>query len=379
MMMLDYDTLRLIWWGLIAVLLLAYAIMDGFDLGVATLLPFVAKTDSERRVLINAIGPTWEGNQVWLVLGLGAIFAAWPAIYATAFSGMYVVLLIMLFALFLRPVGFDYRGKIASPIWRSAWDYALFLGGAIPAIMIGIAFGNLLLGVPFYFDENFRSFYTGGLMDLMNPFAILVGLVSLSMLVMHGGTFLLMKTEGVLQYRALKVTRVFAVLTIILFMVAGYWLMDAVVGYRVVSEIDMLAGSTPFGLDVVREVGAWMHNFIIYPWMWTAPVLGVLGALLVLVLGDKRPGLSWLSSSLSVSGIASTAGLAMFPFVLPSITHPSQSLLMWNATSSQQTLWLMLIATAIFIPLIIVYTSWVFKVLRGKVTQETIEANHASY
>lgn len=378
-MMLDYDTLRLIWWGLIAVLLLAYAIMDGFDLGVATLLPFVAKTDSERRVLINAIGPTWEGNQVWLVLGLGAIFAAWPAIYATAFSGMYVALLIMLFALFLRPVGFDYRGKIASPIWRSAWDYALFLGGAIPAIIIGVAFGNLLLGVPFYFDENFRSFYTGGLMDLINPFAILVGLVSLSMLVMHGGTFLLMKTEGVLQYRALKVTRVFAVLTMILFMVAGYWLMNAVEGYRVVSEIDMLAGSTPFGLDVVREVGAWMHNFIIYPWMWTAPVSGVLGALLVLLLGDKRPGLSWLSSSLSVSGIASTAGLAMFPFVLPSITHPSQSLLMWNATSSQQTLWLMLIATAIFIPLIIAYTSWVFKVLRGKVTQETVEANHASY
>jgi len=378
-MMLDYDTLRLIWWGLIAVLLLAYAIMDGFDLGVATLLPFVAKTDSERRVLINAIGPIWEGNQVWLVLGLGAIFAAWPAIYATAFSGMYVALLIMLFALFLRPVGFDYRGKIASPLWRSMWDYALFLGGAIPAMIIGVAFGNLLLGVPFYFNENFRSFYTGGLMDLMNPFSILVGLVSLSMLVMHGGTFLLMKTEGVLQYRALKVTRVFAVLTMILFIVAGYWLMNVVEGYRVVSEIDMLAGSTPFGLDVVREVGAWMHNFIIYPWMWTAPVLGVLGALLVLLLGDKRPGLSWLSSSLSVSGIASTAGLAMFPFVLPSITHPSQSLLMWNATSSQQTLWLMLIAAAIFIPLIIAYTSWVFKVLRGKVTQETVEENHASY
>jgi len=245
--------------------------------------------------------------------------------------------------------------------------------------MIGVAFGNLLLGVPFYFDENFRSFYTGGLMDLINPFAILIGFVSLSMLVMHGGTFLLMKTEGVLQYRALKVTRVFAVLTMILFIVAGYWLMNAVEGYRVVSEIDMLAGSTPFGLDVVREVGAWMHNFIIYPWMWIAPVLGVLGALLVLVLGDKRPGLSWLSSSLSVSGIASTAGLAMFPFVLPSITHPSQSLLMWNATSSQQTLWLMLIAAGIFVPLIIAYTSWVFKVLRGKVTEESVEANHASY
>jgi len=276
-------------------------------------------------------------------------------------------------------VGFDYRSKIASPVWRSMWDYALFVGGAVPAIMIGIAFGNLLLGVPFYFDDTFRSFYTGNLMDLLNPFALAVGMVSLSMFVMHGGTFLLMKTEGVVQYRAWKVTRVAAVVTTVLFVSVGYWLMNEIDGYRVVSEIDRLAGSTPFGLNVVRETGAWMHNFIVYPWMWLAPILGMLGALLVWLLGDKRPALSWLSSSLSVVGIASTAGLAMFPFVLPSITHPSQSLLMWNATSSQQTLWLMLIAAAIFVPLIITYTSWVFHVLRGKVTQEKVEADHASY
>jgi len=378
-MMFDYDTLRLIWWALIALLLLGYAVMDGFDLGVATLLPFVAKTDGERRVLINAIGPTWEGNQVWLVLGLGAIFAAWPAVYATAFSGMYVALLIMLFALFLRPVGFDYRSKIASPLWRTLWDYALFIGGAVPAIVIGIAFGNLLLGVPFYFDDTFRSFYTGDLMTLLNPFALAVGLVSLSMFVMHGGTFLLMKTEGHVQYRASKVTRMASILTILLFVCVGYWLMHDIDGYRVVSNIDTLAGSTPFGLEVVRETGAWMHNFTLHPWMWLAPTLGILGALLVGLLGDKKPALSWVSSSLSVVGIASTAGLAMFPFVLPSISHPSQSLLMWNATSSQQTLWLMLIAASIFMPLIIAYTSWVFHVLRGKVTQEKVEADHASY
>jgi len=206
--MLDYESLRLIWWILVAVLLVGYAIMDGFDLGVGTLLPFVAKTDIERRVLINAIGPTWDGNQVWLVLGAGAIFAAWPAIYATAFSGMYVAMLVVLFALFLRPVGFDYRSKIESPIWRTTWDYALFLGGMVPTVVIGVAYGNFLQGVPFHFDETFRSFYTGGFIDLLNPFALLAGFVSLSMLVMHGATFLLIKTEGVIQFRALKASRI---------------------------------------------------------------------------------------------------------------------------------------------------------------------------
>ena len=216
--MLDYESLRLIWWILVAVLLVGYAIMDGFDLGVGTLLPFVAKTDIERRVLINAIGPTWDGNQVWLVLGAGAIFAAWPAIYATAFSGMYVAMLVVLFALFLRPVGFDYRSKIESPIWRTTWDYALFLGGMVPAVVIGVAYGNFLQGVPFHFDETFRSFYTGGFIDLLNPFALLAGFVSLSMLVMHGATFLLIKTEGVIQFRALKASRIAALTTIVYFL-----------------------------------------------------------------------------------------------------------------------------------------------------------------
>jgi len=378
--MFDYETLRLIWWLLIAVLLLGYAIMDGFDLGVGTLLPFVGRSDDERRVLINAIGPTWDGNQVWLVLGLGAIFAAWPAVYAAAFSGMYAAMLLMLFALFLRPIGFDYRSKIASPAWRSFWDYALFFGGMVPAVVMGIAFGNLLQGVPFHFDENFRSFYTGSMAELLNPFALLAGLVSLSMLVMHGATFLLIKTEGVLQYRALKASRGAAVLTMVLFAVAGIWLMAGIEGFRLVGEVDHYAGSTPFGLDVVHETGAWMSNFRNYPWMWLAPLLGMGGALLVMVFGDRKPGMSWISSSVSVAGIAATAGLSMFPFVLPSSTHPSQSLLMWNATSSEQTLWLMFLAAAIFIPLIVAYTSWVFRVLRGKVTVEQIkEQQHTAY
>ncbi len=378
--MFDYETLRLIWWLLIAVLLLGYAIMDGFDLGVGTLLPFVARTDDERRVLINAIGPTWDGNQVWLVLGLGAIFAAWPAVYGAAFSGMYAAMLLMLFALFLRPIGFDYRSKIASPVWRSFWDYALFFGGMVPAVVMGVAFGNLLQGVPFHFDENFRSFYTGSMAELLNPFALLAGLVSLSMLVMHGATFLLIKTEGVLQYRALKASRGAAIVTILLFAVAGIWLMTGIAGFRLAGAVNHYAGSAPFGLNVVHETGAWMANFRDYPWMWLAPLFGMGGALMVVIFGDRKPGMSWIASSVSVAGIAATAGLSMFPFVLPSSTHPSQSLLMWNATSSQQTLWLMFLATAIFIPLIVAYTSWVFKVLRGKVTVEQIrDQQHTAY
>ena len=378
--MFDYETLRLIWWALVALLLLGYAIMDGFDLGVGALLPFVAKTDDERRVLINAIGPTWDGNQVWLVLGLGAIFAAWPAIYAAAFSGMYAALLVMLFALFLRPIGFDYRSKIASPLWRSFWDYALFLGGAIPALVIGIYFGNLMQGLPFHFDENFRSFYTGTLADFLHPFAFMVGLVSLSMLVMHGATFLLIKTEGVLQMRAQKASRLAAVLTITTFSLAGFWLMTGVEGFRIIGEVDHYAASAPFGLNVVHETGAWMSNFHDYPWMWLAPLLGLGGAAMVLFFGACRAGLSWIASSISVSGIAATAGLAMFPFILPSSSNPSQSLLMWNATSSEQTLWLMFLAAAIFVPLIVAYTSWVFRVLRGKVTVEQIkEQEHTAY
>jgi len=379
-MMMDYESLRLVWWIIIAILLIGYAVMDGFDLGVAAMLPFVAKSDIQRRVLINAIGPVWEGNQVWLVLGAGAIFAAWPAVYATSFSGMYVAMLVVLFALFLRPVGFDYRSKIASPVWRSAWDYGLFLAGVIPAVVIGVAFGNFLQGVPFYFDETFRSFYSGGFMDLLNPFALLTGFVSLSMLLMHGATFLLIKTEGVIQQRAMKVARWTALMTIVLFVAAGFWIANGIVGFKVVGLLDYQSVSTPFAKEVVMEMGAWMTNFTDFPWMWLAPLLGIAGALLVVFYTDRRPALSWVCSGVSVAGIVSTVGLAMFPFILPSSTHPSQSLLMWDATSSQQTLELMLIAVVIFMPIIIAYTSWVFHVLRDKVTEESIrDQEHTVY
>ena len=199
---LDYETMRLIWWLLLGVLLIGFAIMDGFDLGVGTLLPFAARTDDERRLLINLIGPTWEGNQVWLILGGGAIFAAWPALYAVSFSGFYLAMIAILLALILRPVGFKFRSKVENTTWRSCWDWALFIGGFVPALIFGVAVGNVLLGVPFRFDNAMRIYYDGNFFGLLTPFALLCGLVSLSMLVAHGAAVIVARVPGAVGERA---------------------------------------------------------------------------------------------------------------------------------------------------------------------------------
>src|SRR6201997_2171739 len=221
--MTEYEILRLLWWAVLGVLLIGIAVMDGFDLGVGMLLPFIARTDTERRVVINTVGPVWEGNQVWLILGGGAIFAAWPALYAVAFSGFYLAMLLLLCALILRPVGFKYRSKLEGTRWRTTWDTALFLGGLIPALVFGVAFGNVLQGVPFRFDDTMRMTYTGTLFGLFNPFALLCGLVSVAMITAHGAAWLACKTEGVLRERAQRVGAFAALAAVALFALGGFW------------------------------------------------------------------------------------------------------------------------------------------------------------
>ena len=196
---MDYEILRLIWWALLGILLIGFAVMDGFDLGTAALLPFVGKTDIERRVIINTVGPVWEGNQVWFILGGGAIFAAWPTLYAASFSGFYLAMFLVLATLILRPAGFNFRGKIDDIRWRAFWDWALFAGGVVPALVFGVAFGNLFQGVPFGFDSDLRFHSQITLTLLLNPFALVVGLVSLSMIVLHGAAWLNYKTEDAVQ------------------------------------------------------------------------------------------------------------------------------------------------------------------------------------
>ena len=188
--MFDYVTLKFIWWLLVGVLLVGFAIMDGHDMGVGTLLPFVGKNDDERRALLNSIGPHWEGNQVWFITAGGALFAAWPLVYAAAFSGFYFAMLAVLWALFFRPVGFDYRSKVSDPRWRQFWDWGIFTGSAVPALVFGVAVGNVIQGVPFHFEESMMPVYTGSFWALFNPFALLAGVVSLAMMVCHGANFL---------------------------------------------------------------------------------------------------------------------------------------------------------------------------------------------
>src|ERR1700733_8914760 len=200
--MTEYEILRLLWWLVLGVLLIGIAVMDGFDMGSAILLPVIGRTDMDRRVIINTVGPVWEGNQVWLILGGGAIFAAWPTLYAVAFSGFYLAMFLVLCALIVRPVAFKFRSKLVDPTWRSIWDWALFVGGVVPALVFGVAFGNMLEGVPFRFDETMRMTYEGTLFGLLNPFALLCGLVSVAMLTMHGGVYLALKAGQPIAARA---------------------------------------------------------------------------------------------------------------------------------------------------------------------------------
>jgi cytochrome d ubiquinol oxidase subunit II len=377
---IDYPTLRVIWWILLGLLLIGFAVMDGFDLGIGILLHRVARTNDERRVVLNTIGPVWEGNQVWLILGGGAIFAAWPEIYAVSFSGFYFAILLVLLTLILRPVGFKYRSKIQNNHWRSAWDICLFISGFIPALVFGIAVGNTLEGVPFYYDETLRSFYTGTFFDLLNPFALLTGFVSVSMLAMHGAIFLSVKTNDFIQQRAICYAQAFGLLTIVLFTLAGIWVATRLPGYVISTDMLFDLPSNPLHKKVFRQVGAWVTNYTLHPISIVAPALGFGGIILsMLLMLFRRYTLAWVMSALSIAGIIATVGVSMFPFILPSSLQPDMSLLVWDASSSHLTLFIMLIATVIFLPIILLYTSWVYFVMRGKISSENINQSQHNY
>ncbi|MDQ0506652.1 cytochrome d ubiquinol oxidase subunit II [Xanthobacter agilis] len=372
--LIDYDTLRVIWWLLLGVLLIGFAVMDGFDLGTGMLLPFVARTDIERRVVINAVGPVWEGNQVWLVTGGGAIFAAWPALYSVSFSGFYLAMFAILFALILRPVGFKYRSKRENAAWRSAWDWALFIGGFVPALVMGVAVGNVLQGVPFHFNGELRIFYDGTtLFELLNPYGILAGLVSVAMLVMHGAAWLVLKTEGPVAERSRAVGSVAALVTIVLFVLGGLWLYYGVDGYRITSAFVVDGPSNPLAKTVEVAPRIWFANYAAHPWMLAGPALGLIGAALASLLFRVRSEVgALLMSSLSIFGIISTVGLSMFPIILPSTVDPRSSLTVWDSSSSHMTLFIMLIVALVFVPIVVAYTSFVYKVLWGKVDERSI-------
>ncbi|WP_171963269.1 cytochrome d ubiquinol oxidase subunit II [Bordetella trematum] len=377
---LELDTLRVIWWVLLGALLIGFAIMDGFDLGVAALLPVVAKNDTERRVVINVVGPVWEGNQVWLVTAGGAIFAAWPLLYAASFSGFYLAMLLLLLALILRPVAFKYRSKMENPRWRNNWDYVLCFSGVVASLVFGVAMGNVILGVPQNFDAvTLRPFWEGHFFQLFTPFALLAGVISVLMLVMHGAVLLAWRTTDPISGRARSIGQLTALLTAVLFVAAGFWVAK-LDGYVITSAIDPNGPANPMIKTVVAEQGAWLHNFDKWPLFWIAPALGVGGALLTIALLAMRANvLSFLASSLTLAGIILTVGFALFPFIMPSSVNPVAGLTVWDASSSHLTLWIMVIAVVVFLPIVTAYTAWVYRVMRGKVTPETVGDTPNSY
>ncbi|WP_116133874.1 cytochrome d ubiquinol oxidase subunit II [Tropicimonas sp. IMCC34043] len=380
--LIAFDVLRVIWWLLLGVLLIGFALTDGFDMGVGALLPFVARTDLERRQAINTVGPVWEGNQVWFILGGGAIFAAWPPLYAVSFSGFYLAMFTILAALILRPVGFKYRSKRESPTWRSTWDWALFVGGAVPALLFGVAVGNVLVGVPFHLTPDMMPMYDGPFyakfLGLLNPFSLLAGVVSLAMLLQHGAAWLALKADGMVATRARRYGPVFGYVAAAGFALAGLWLAVGIDGFRIVGDVVRDGPSNPLLSEVARDQ-SWLVAYSTRPWIAIAPILGFIGILMAARSLDRASDLApLLWSKLGIFGVISTVGLTMFPFILPSTVDPNSSLTVWDASSSHLTLFVMLVCAVIFMPLILAYTAWVYRVLWGKVTEDDVADNSES-
>jgi cytochrome d ubiquinol oxidase subunit II len=376
----SYESLRVIWWLILGVLLVGFAITDGFDLGLGASFTFLGRTDAERRALLASVEPVWEGNQVWFVLGGGSAFAAWPLLYATSFSGLYLAMFLVLIALILRPVGFAYRGKLTDARWRNGWDIALTLGGALPALLFGVAFASLFLGVPFHFDSLQRPVVTGSFFSLLHPFALLGGVVSLSMLLLHGNAYAFLKVGEPMAARARRVGRAASVVFLLTFLGAGFWVSSALGGYEVSSIVDHAGPSDPTRKTVAIVTGAWLNNFRIWPWMWAAPVCAVVGAVGAnLSLRGRYAGAAFMASVMVQGGTILTGGFALFPFLLPSSAVPNQSLTVWDASSSAKTLLIMLVAVIVFLPIILAYTGWVFRVLRGRITLENMQDHEGGY
>jgi cytochrome d ubiquinol oxidase subunit II len=375
-----YLVFKIVWWALLGVLLMGLATMVGMDMGVGALLRFVGRTDTERRVALNIIAPHWDGNQVWFVLGGGAMFAAFPILYATAFSGLYIVMLLLLWTMIIRPLGFEYRSKLPSPTWRNVWDWVLVVSGVVPMFVYGAAMGNMLLGVPFHFEWDLTSFYTGSFLSLFNPFAIMCGALSLALSIYMGGVMLMGRSEaGALQQRARAAASIAIVIALVLFAIGGIWT-SHLPGYRLVHSPALGLAQTPLQQTVELADGAWFDHYRSLPALWLVPALGFVGMLIGFVMvraGRSTP--AWWAGALAWIGVLGAVGVSTFPFLMPSSSNPSQSLTVWNAVSGRTTLLWTFGWTIIFVPTIIAYTSWAFYVMRGKVKAERIATDPHAY
>ncbi len=362
------EILQITWWVLLGVLLIGFALTDGFDLGVASLLTTLAKTDDERRLMINTIAPVWESNQVWLILGAGAIFAAWPVVYAVAFSTMYFAMLLVLVCLIIRPVGLKFRSKMPSQNWRNCWDWALCVTSIIPSLLFGVAVGNAILGLPFMFDDHLMLQTKGVFFELFNPFALLTGFISLMMLLAHGAAYLRLKIDHPIAQKAHGVQKAFSFLALVCFISAGLVLNNTCFGFT----LESASGSQNIlakivGVQLIDESGELTQRFFKSS-AQIAAMMAFFGFLLSMVSGKRKAIVGFLSTSLSIIGVIATAGLATFPFILPSTLAPNHSLTVWDASSSRLTLFIMLIAVGVFLPFVLGYVTWTYRVFRKRLT-----------
>ncbi|HIG79312.1 MAG TPA: cytochrome d ubiquinol oxidase subunit II [Cycloclasticus sp.] len=367
--MFDLETLQVIWWALICVLFISFMLTNGFDTGIGIILPFAAKTDTERRILINVLAPHWDGNQVWLVLAIGAVFAAWPVIYGTAFSLFYFPLMLALFCLFFRPLGFDYRGKIDDPRWRGFWDWGIFVGSAFPTFFLGLIIGNLYIGLPFSMDEFHRALVSTTFISLFNPFSILSGVFCTSLLVMHGASYSTLRTDDALNNQLIRFIKMGSLIALISFVLMGLMLWQFMDG--IVLNADNQVASVKAG---------WLNNYSVHPDLIFAPIAGLLGLAMAYLFSAKSPLLAFFSSCVAIIGAVITASGSLFPFVVPSSISLQDSLTIFNGSSSTYALTVMSWAAAFFVPVIFIYTAWCYKQLWGKLTARFIHENdHSLY
>lgn len=342
---MDYTNLNTLWFALIAVLWLGYFFLEGFDFGVGLLLPFLGRDNLDRRVLINTIGPVWDGNEVWLLVAGGATFAAFPGWYATLFSGFYLPLFLVLAALIARGVAFEFRGKHSGERWTATWDWAIVIGSAVPALLWGVAWANIVRGVPI--DRSGE--YTGGFFNLLNPYALLGGLLSLSLFALHGAVFLTLKTKGDLTERARRVAQRLALPT--------FGLLAAFLTWTWVNSRSNGDGIVP-GVVPIAALGA-------------ALVAGWL-------LREHLDGWAFAATGLAIVLTFATLFLNLYPRVMPSSTDPAFDLTIFNASSTSYTLGIMTIVAAIFTPVVLLYQAWTYWVFRARVSREDIETKVGS-
>jgi cytochrome d ubiquinol oxidase subunit II len=332
---MDLNTL---WFILIGVLFTGFFVLEGFDYGVGILLPFVGRTDSERRRVINTIGPVWDGNEVWILTGGGAIFAAFPHWYATLFSGFYLALFLMLVALIVRGVAFEFRSKDQHPTWRATWDWMIFFGSAVPALLWGVALANLLQGTPIDQTKTF----TGGFFDLLSPYTLLAGLTSVTLFTTHGAIFLNLKSTDPIRARALGATRrvgPVATVLLLLFAVGTYVWTDAF------TRIGLNPGLIPLlALGALLSAGALIHR--------------------------ENMGWAFVMTTLTIVFTTATLFVSLFPRVMVSSLDPEWSLTIYNASSTPYTLKVMSIVALIFVPIVLAYQAWTYWVFRHRITAD---------